>query len=253
MKLPKYSLLLKEEGIITNCYNCGRVIKLAYTIKDNESGKVFNLGSECFKNYIGKTPTEIKHENDEYENWAKGQNQVNIKKKEFIELNKDIIDFIGANYTNNSFLTSVKRVFEEKGSLSYNMWAAVFLMMHEKFVTIINSKVNLSVKIYYSNMSAKYNYYKPSSLNGEPAIDSILKLNGLTLDNKSISFSITFPNSNISQLVDCGLLTGDLEIKDIKEGDYYLMDVSGIWDGYKIKRVKISNCKSIKKENNKII
>jgi hypothetical protein len=134
----------------------------------------------------------------------------------------------------------MKHIYETVGSLKYNMWISIHLMMKKRFSLAKGTKIsNLKIRVLKLSEESKYNLYKPS-FGGEPQIDRIITLSGVTENDESVKFSITLPNSNFDKLVETEILNPkELTLHKFKEGEYFDLTVSGTWNGYNINRVKI--------------
>ena len=234
IKLPEFSIvkLIKNASSECLCDACNRKIKNVYVIKNNKNNEILNLGSNCVKKYSGKTVEEIKKENIEYENNENLRNKIiseeNTRKeniRSFTELNEDMYKFIAENQ-NNSFLRSIKRRIEETGTVTKNIYNTIYSMMLEE--AELEEKVkNLEFKVI--KMSKKEGPYGFSyTLLGETK-------------GKLIRIFFSSINSKHKELlVNNKIMDNDEMIFDNVFERNVFLKVQGVYDGYKIKRAKLS-------------
>lgn len=221
MQLPKLSILSIQRNVGGECDHCGRHLKHVVLIRDNETNTTMNLGTGCVKSMSGKTLKQIYAEEKAYKIALKEfdiETNAKIRVQNFKELNEDMMNYIEKNQ-DNQFLRSMKTVIEETGTLTTNMYAVVYSMMLP--VAQLSNKVKdlqgrvIRIKEGSSNFGyrTQFNYTLFCDVNGELvrvffSSDEMINDLGLRQDN-----------------------VFDLDIK---------ININGTFDGYKVKRAKIS-------------
>ena len=231
MQLPKYSLIEKN-NLGSSCDGCGRAIKHVYKLKNNKTGEVGEFGSGCAKNFMhGKSITELGEETTAYNNWMAEEDirqQGGIRVQEFQELNPEMLAYIDAN-ADFSFLANMKEAIEKYGVLTQNQYDVVYGMMLEP--AQLDDKIKdlelsiFRVKVAHNDFGTNYT------------------LLGETADNKLVRVyfsSMSIKNEDI--LINKEILRLDSDGYVFRASTEFprKLNVSGSFDGYKLKRAKIS-------------
>ena len=231
INLPKYTLLEKNNlGAI--CDGCGRDIKHVYKLRNNETGEIGEFGSGCAKNFMhGKTITEVVEEAISYKRALAEEDRVNngaIRVQEFKEINSEMMDYINDNI-DFSFLASMKEHIEKNGSLTEAQFDVVYGMMLE--VAELEPKVKdlelevFRVKVAHNDFGTNY------TLLGETEDHKLVRVyfSSISLKNEEILI-----NKEILRVVHSDyVFRASTEFKR-------KITVQGSFDGYKLKRVKLS-------------
>ncbi len=232
LKLPEFSLLEKNSFGGT-CDGCGRSIKHIYKLKNNKTKDIGEFGSGCAKNFMhGKTITDVVNEEKSYKK-ALAEEDIRLegahRVQEFKELNSEMLAYIDAN-SDFSFLADMKLAIEKYGVLTQNQYDVVYGMMLEP--AQLDDKIKdlelhiFRVKIGHTDFGTNYT------------------LLGETDDHKLVRVFF----SSISEKNEV-ILTNKEILKVESYGDYVFrastefprkIKVSGTFDGYKMKRVKIA-------------
>jgi hypothetical protein len=153
MEKPKFILLEIVDGQTSQqCISCGSFLyRFHAKLKNSETNEEIILGRECFKKVTGKTLTEVKQENKEYKEELdeieegiklKLKKENNIKK--FIEVNKEILEWIEKRLIQedeiyNKASIEVNKIIKEKGTLSVKLpywrgefWQSLINQIEEK-------------------------------------------------------------------------------------------------------------------------
>jgi len=236
LKLPKFSLLEKN-NLGGECSCCGRSIKYVYTIRENKSKEVLDYGSGCAKKAMGISVSKMVEENIAYEKAVK-QAKIDEDMAErgrtyieaFEEANPEMLAYIEENYEGNNFLTDIKTRIELSGTLSKPQFDAVFRAMLP--VAQLPEKFK-DLSVYILTMSAKEGQWGWS-----------YTVIAMTEKNEKIRiFFSSLSDKNEAFLRKLGVLS----INDF--GKYmfasttdkrFPIKLSGSFDGYKVKRAKIS-------------
>jgi hypothetical protein len=138
IKLPKFTLVekLSSTDAISNCDRCGREIKHSYLIRNNETGETNSYGSGCAHKVMGISITEMVEENIAYEREVEKQAreaEMEAMGKTYIqafeEADPEMLKFIAEGAEENDFLADMKKRIEESGSLTDGQYQAVWRMM----------------------------------------------------------------------------------------------------------------------------
>jgi len=239
IQLPKFTLLEKlyASDAMACCSRCGREIKNSYLIRNNETGEVNNYGSGCAKKVMGISITEVVEQNKAYEEAvarAAREEEMEAMGRTFIEAfqeaEPEMLQFIAEGAEENSFLADMKKMIEEKGSLTDPQYQAVWRMMLPFADLEKGEKVDMVV--YPLQLKIEEGMYGWS-----------YTIVAATEDKKKVR--IFFSSLNEQK-------EADLQWANVLEVDRYgnrygrttiAMDnpirVKGTFDGYKIKRAKI--------------
>ena len=232
INFPKFSLIEKNSlGAI--CDGCGRALKHVYVLKNNETNEVKEFGSVCAQNHMGgKTISEVVEEAISYGKAVAEEDIATngaIRVQEFQELNSEMLEYIDKNSDSNCFLADMKLAIEKNGTLTQNQYDAVYGMMLEPAVLddkITNLKLNIfRVKVAFSDWGNTY------------------MLLGETEDLKLVRVyfsSMSVKNEEI--LINKEILRYDGFDYEFRPSTKFKREitVSGSFDGYKLKRVKLS-------------
>ena len=236
--LPKYIVLTNITNIQveTFCTCCGRKLLHPNYIKNTETNETFYLGSTCTKKYLGLSVKEINEENDTYNTdtakadaFEKSKSARRTFVESFKEVNSEMMAYIVNNQSNN-FIKSMKERIEETGTLTKNMYAVVYSMMLEvadlpdKFKDLEFTAIRFTKKEGHFGIS--YTLY------GETEDHKLIRVFFSSMNEKHNDIMIE------NKIYDTEGFTSDniLERK-------LKFTVSGSFDGYKIKRAKLSSFK----------
>ncbi len=237
MKLPDYSLL-KKTNFGGTCARCNRSIKYVYTIKDNITGIVNEFGSGCAKKFMdGKTIKEVVTEGIAYDKAVRDEDLASngkLRVQEFKELNKEMMEYIDA-HQDFDFLVSMKEQIEKNGTLTPKQYDVVYGMMLP--VAELDAKIkDVTLNIF----RVKVDYVDFGYRGG----NNTYTLLGETEDHKLVRvYFSSMSEKNQDLLVNKGVMRitrdGDPEWLVSVERPATIT-VSGSFDGYKLKRVKLS-------------
>lgn len=234
-KLPKYSLLEKN-NLGSQCARCGRELLNVYVIKDNETGEVEHYGSGCAEKAMGRTIQQVYLDGVAYKNaMAEYDLEQNSKTRvqEFEEVNADMWAFICDNL-DDGFFSDMKKAIEKYGSLTPGQYEAVYVSMIP--LADLPEKVQnlelqvIGVKVSYSD----FGYYPQANytLFCETAENTLVRVYFSSLSDKNYEF---LANKGIVRISRDGEYEWLATSKNKKP-----ISVGGQYDGYKIKRVKLS-------------
>lgn len=234
-KLPKYSLLEKNDHGST-CHRCGRELKNVYVIKDNETGSVDHYGSGCAERAMGRTLQEVYLDGVAHKNamaeYDLAQNS-SVRVQEFEEVNAEMWAFIVDNSDSDFFADMIKAI-EKYGSLTQGQFEAVYrsmLPVAELPEKIKDLELNvIHVKVAYSD----FGYYPQANytLMCETAEGELARVYFSSLSDKNYDY---IDSKGIVRIDNDGEYVFMASSKNKKT-----ITVSGSYDGYKIKRAKLS-------------
>jgi hypothetical protein len=236
IQLPEFTLLEKN-NIGGQCDRCDHELKYVYVIRDNKTGKVGHYGSGCAQKVMGMPISEVVRQNEAYEEEVKrierekefeamGRTYVQA----FEEANPEMLAFIAEGAEENAFLSDMKKTIEEKGSLTENQFHAVWRMMLPFAQFEKGEKVDLVV--YPSKFSWSEGMYGWS-------------YTAVCITENKEKVRVFFSSLNDQKervLADAGVIRfdrGDLESISRIDMENPIR-VTGTFDGYKIKRAKIT-------------
>jgi len=234
IKTPKYLILSKITNSPTEimCEHCSRSLLHPNHIKNTETSETFYLGDTCTKNYLGVEIKDIVNETKEYneniahqENYEKEESIRRTFVQSFREVNIEMMQYIENNQDNN-FMVDMKKRIEETGTLTKNMYTAIYCSMLKE------SKLDEKIKDLEFNaikISKKENQWGMTyTLFGETNEGELIRVFFSSLNEK-----------NFNLFVDKKIMDRDGFIsEDILDNKISFL-VSGNFDGYKIKRAKI--------------
>lgn len=232
IKLPLFSIISVKRNVGGCCDHCGRNLKHVVTLKDNSNNKVLDLGTGCVKTFTGKNLKEIYAEEKIHQSQLR---ELDIETKararvfNFKEVNPEMMNYI-ENNQNNQFIRNMKKVIEERGTLSSNMYATVYSMMLPV--------ANLDEKV--KDLDATLIRIKKDTNNfGYQSADTYTLFCETNGELIRVFFSSMTDKLN-TLLKDKGVYTSDGEqIPELFDKQIHL-NVSGSFDGYKIKRAKLT-------------
>lgn len=233
LTLPEYTVLEKISNITVeeHCDHCNRLIKNVNVIRNNKLGTTFRLGGTCTMNFLGKTVNEINEENTDYIISVKifDENQEETArrrefKRTFQEAEPKMLEYIEQNQS-NPFIRSMSSRIESTGSLTKNMYSAVYVMMLPK--AELPKKVE-KLKFRAIKLIKRRNDFGDTyTLVGE-------------VDGKSINIYFSSLNEKHTELFADEYIMQDSGIYDNLLSRNVLLTVSGNFDGNKITRAKVT-------------
>ena len=241
IKIPQYSLLEKN-NLGSQCDSCGRELKNVYVIRDNVSKETFHFGSGCAHNHMGKSVTEVYNENKEYDKAVKQAEREEEMEamgrtfvQEFEEANPEMLAFIDEGSTGNNFLADMKAKIEESGTLTKGQYDAVFRMMLP-FADLEKDAKIKDMIVYPSAVKIEEGQWGWS-----------YTITAITEDDKKVRiFFSSLNEQKEGVLASASILRinnrGEYETSSIITKDNPIL-VSGSFDGYKLKRAKITRVK----------
>jgi len=236
IELPKFTLLEKT-NTGGHCDRCGRAIKNVYSIRNNETKECGHYGAGCAKKVMGMSITEVYEANKAYDEAIKRFEKETLEEEngrtfvqEFKEAEPEMLEYIVNNLDNN-FIADMKKQIEEKGSLTDAQYAAVWSMM-KPFVELEKGS-KIETLIYPIKMKIEESMYGWQ-----------YTVIGLNENNEKIRVYFSSLNKQKEDVLENAKI---LEIDNY--GNRYgktrieldnPIKVKGTFDGYKLKRAKIS-------------
>jgi len=224
------------------CSHCDRDLIHYVVLKDNQKNTERVLGRACVEKFCGSSIKEIKDkikdEIQEEESIARGiriKARENVNIKTFAEVNEDIFTYIEENKESNSFILACYKMIQEKGTLTNTMLSWVMVAKNSRY----SNKTPIKVK----DKTVNVFLYKFKA-NGFEGSNSLFAIDE---NNEIIEIFFSSLNKVGSLLQEKGILTKDsTKISGYKVQDKLSfenpiqLNISGSYDGYKLKRVKIS-------------
>jgi len=239
INLPKFTLLEKN-NLGSCCDGCGRTLKNVYVVRNNETKKTGHFGSGCFKKFTdGKSITEVVEEQKLYEKAVKQTERDEIQEangrsfiESFQEAEPEMLEFILNNLDNN-FVKNMKERIETSGSLTKSQYESLFRMMRP--FAVFNKDEKVTLKVFPSKVEIRRNNFGYNDFEylviAFTENDELVKIYFSSLNEQKEKVLI---DSNVLDF-DNGSYIG---LSYIEKNNPIL--VSGVFDGYKIKRAKIT-------------
>ena len=231
INLPEFSLIEKN-NLGGQCDGCGREIKNVYKLKNNVTGETGEYGSGCAENFMhGKTITDVVNEEKAYKKSVAEDEfraQRGVRVQEFKELNPAMLAYIDANL-DFSFLADMKIAIEKYGVLTQNQYDVVYGIMLKP--AQLDDKIKdleldiFRVKVAHNDFGTNY------TLLGETADHKLVRV-----------FFSSISEKNEKLLIDKKILKIDRDGYTFRPSTDFKrkITVSGSYDGYKLKRVKVA-------------
>lgn len=228
IQMPKYMILEVRRNDFQYCDKCSHPIKNVYVVKDTESNDILNLGSGCVKSHTGKSAKELYAEEKAFKVYQESldlEQNARTRVQAFKELNPEMLAYLEAN-ADNSFCKAMIEQIEKFGTLTPTQYAVVYSMMlpvaqlPEKIKDIKIKPIRFKkVEGYYGMQYTLYGEYEGSLVR--------------------VYFTSINENNNTAMMMH-GVYDRDGAVYTNMLENASEITVSGSFDGYKIKRAKLS-------------
>jgi hypothetical protein len=227
MNLPDYSILSVRRNVGGCCDHCGRNLKHVVQLKENATNKVLELGTGCVLTVTGKNLKKIYAEEKIYNSELREENiasQGKVRIQEFMEVNPEMMSYIEKNI-DNSFIKNMYNMIQEQGTLTPNMYNTVYSMMLP-LAQELNPKDVIAKVIKIVKKNTDFGTTWTLLVENDGKLTRLF-FSTLNAKNNDLFLELDLIDSDGDALIDP--LSRDIMVK-----------FSGTFDGYKVKRVKIT-------------